>query len=35
MSGPKHRISPAEVKLFWGNQTDVPNYKITTDWVQS
>ena len=32
ISAPDYRVSPAEVKLFWGNQTDDPNYKLTTDW---
>ena len=32
INAPDYRVSPAEVKLFWGNQTDDPNYKLTTDW---
>ena len=29
---PDYRVTPAEVKLFWDNQTEDPNYKLTTDW---
>jgi dienelactone hydrolase len=32
IDAPGYRVSPAEVKLFWENKTDDPNYKLTTDW---
>lgn len=32
ISAPGYRVSPAEVKLFWENKTEDPNYKLTTDW---
>lgn len=32
ISAPDYRVGPAEVKLFWEDNTDDPNYKITTDW---
>lgn len=32
MSAPEYRVTPAEVRLFWENKTDHPNYKLTTDW---
>ena len=32
LTAPNYRVSPAEVKLFFANQTDDPNYKLTTDW---
>lgn len=32
ISAPDYRVSPAEVKLFWDQQTSSPNYRITTDW---
>ena len=32
ISAPDYRVGPNEVKLFWNDQTDDPNYKLTTDW---
>ena len=32
ISSSKYRVTPNEVKLFWENQTDDSNYKLTTDW---
>ena len=32
ISAPDYRVSPAEVKLFWENETDDSNYKVITDW---
>ncbi|MDA3924463.1 MAG: dienelactone hydrolase family protein [Kiritimatiellae bacterium] len=32
INAPDYRVSPNEVKLFWDNKTDDPNYRITTDW---
>ena len=32
INAPDHRVSPAEVKLFWEGKTDDPNYRLTTDW---
>lgn len=32
ISAPEYRVGPAEVKLFWENKTDDPNFRLTTDW---
>ena len=32
ISAPNYRVSPSEVKLFWEDKKNDPNYKITTDW---
>lgn len=32
ISAPDYRVTPKEVKLFWENKTDDPNYKLITDW---
>ena len=32
INAPDHKVSPAEVKLFWENKTDDPKYRLTTDW---
>ena len=32
ISAPDYRVSPAEVRLFWDNQKNHPDYRITTDW---
>ena len=32
ISAPDYRVTPKEVKLFWENKTDDPNYKLMTDW---
>ncbi|MEC8556433.1 MAG: dienelactone hydrolase family protein [Planctomycetota bacterium] len=32
ISAPVYRVGPAEVKLFWDDKTDAPNYRRTTDW---
>ncbi len=32
ISAPKYRVTPAEVKLFWENDTSNPQYRETTDW---
>ena len=32
INAPDYRVTPREVKLFWEDKTDDPNYKITTDW---
>lgn len=32
ISAPDYNVSPAGVKLFWENETEDRNYKLTTDW---
>ncbi|EMI42007.1 dienelactone hydrolase family protein [Rhodopirellula sp. SWK7] len=32
INAPDHRVTPAEVKLFWEDKTDHPKYRLTTDW---
>jgi len=32
IDAPGYRVTPNEVKLFWENKTDDPNYKLITDW---
>lgn len=32
ISAPAYRVSPAEVKLFWEDDTQNPRYRVTTDW---
>jgi dienelactone hydrolase len=32
ISSPHYRLGPPEVKLFWDDKTEDPDYKITTDW---
>ena len=32
ISAPNYRVGPNEVRLFWEDKTDDPNYKLTTDW---
>ena len=32
ISAPNYRVGPEEVKLFWQDKTDDPDYKRTTDW---
>jgi fermentation-respiration switch protein FrsA (DUF1100 family) len=32
LNAPGYRVTPTEVKLFWGEKTDDPKYRITTDW---
>lgn len=32
ISAPDYQVGPDEVKLFWDNVTNDPNYKLTTDW---
>jgi len=32
IDAPNYRVSPSEVELFWGNKTNDPRYKLTTDW---
>jgi len=32
ISAPDYRVTPNEVKLFWENKTDDPNFKLITDW---
>jgi dienelactone hydrolase len=32
IDAPDYRVSPNEVKLYWENKTEDPNYKIITDW---
>jgi len=32
LTSPEYRVSPNQVKLFWDNKTEDPNYKLTTDW---
>ncbi|MEQ8556530.1 MAG: dienelactone hydrolase family protein [Cyclobacteriaceae bacterium] len=32
INAPGYKVSPAEVKLFWADSTDHPDYKLTTDW---
>ncbi|MFK8112607.1 MAG: dienelactone hydrolase family protein [Rubripirellula sp.] len=32
ISAPNYRVTPNEVKLFWDQETDHPNYRLTTDW---
>ncbi len=29
---PDYNVTPKEVKLFWDDARDHPNYKVTTDW---
>ncbi|MDQ8195373.1 acetylxylan esterase [Coraliomargarita sp. SDUM461004] len=32
LSSSQYKVNPGTVKLFWDNQTDDPDYKLTTDW---
>jgi len=32
INAPDYTVSPKEVKLFWGNKTKDPDYRVTTDW---
>lgn len=32
INAPNYHVTPKEVKLFWDNKTDDPDYKLTTDW---
>jgi len=32
IDAPDYRVTPNEVKLFWENKTENPDYKIITDW---
>ena len=32
IEAPGYRVTPHEVKLFWEDKTDDPNYEIITDW---
>jgi len=32
ISAPEYSVGPAEVKLFWDDAQENPNYKVTTDW---
>jgi hypothetical protein len=32
INAPSYHVTPNEVKLFWDNKTDDPNYKLITDW---
>lgn len=32
ISAPEYHVSQNEVKLFWDNKIENPNYKLTTDW---
>ena len=32
ISAPGYMVTPVEVQLFWNDDTDNPNYKLTTDW---
>jgi len=32
IEAPDYRVSPDEVKLYWEDQTDHPDYKVITDW---
>jgi hypothetical protein len=32
LSAPGYQVGPEQVKLFWDDATNDPNYKLTTDW---
>ncbi|MDV6031917.1 MAG: hypothetical protein F9B45_17870 [Phycisphaera sp. RhM] len=32
ISAPRYRVGPDQVKLFWDQKTDAPDFKPTTDW---
>lgn len=32
ITAPQYNVSPVGVKLFWDNNVDDPNYRVTTDW---
>ncbi|PAY20934.1 hypothetical protein CKO51_03385 [Rhodopirellula sp. SM50] len=32
ISAPQYRVGPDQVKLFWDQETDAPDFKSTTDW---